>query len=265
VPDPALPAKLTPAYGLGCKRPSFSNDYLRAFNRENVELVTTGIQEITPTGVRTNDGTRHDADTLILATGFKVWDRGNMPPFTTRGSHGLDLETWWNDNRFRTYRGVSVAGFPNLHTILAPYGYNGTSFFQLMLRRRPHPPRQQHRSPLERRALQPHRLPIHHPDTGGAENDQNPHHHTQPAPTHTTGCRTPRDGYTQVTPPRTTSHPLPRRHQLHQGQHLRQLKGTDVLWPGPGNGKPTTPFGVRTTAGPARHRWFEQPGFAVLY
>ena len=40
--------RLTPRYGLGCKRPGVSNDYLRTFNRENVELVTDTIERVTP-------------------------------------------------------------------------------------------------------------------------------------------------------------------------------------------------------------------------
>ncbi len=40
VRDPELQRKLTPDYGMGCKRPSVSNHYLRTFNRDNVELVT---------------------------------------------------------------------------------------------------------------------------------------------------------------------------------------------------------------------------------
>ena len=40
VHDPVVRDKLTPRYGLGCKRPSFSNDYLPTFNRANVELET---------------------------------------------------------------------------------------------------------------------------------------------------------------------------------------------------------------------------------
>ena len=81
VHDPVLRDKLTPRYTLGCKRPGFSNDYLATFNRSNVELVTAPIESITPTGVRTADGAEHEVDTLIMATGFKVFDRGNMPPY----------------------------------------------------------------------------------------------------------------------------------------------------------------------------------------
>jgi cation diffusion facilitator CzcD-associated flavoprotein CzcO len=132
VHDPVLRDKLTPRYSLGCKRPGFSNDYLRTFNRANVALETNAIEEITPTGLRTVDGTEHEVDTLILATGFKVFDRGNMPPYPVIGRDGVNLERWWDENRFQAYQGVSVPGFPNLFTILGPYAYNGASYFTLI-------------------------------------------------------------------------------------------------------------------------------------
>jgi len=132
VKDPATRAKLTPHYALGCKRPSFSNSYLPTFNRADVTLETAGIEAITATGIRTVDGTEHTADVLVLATGFKVFEKGNMPPFSVRGAEGLDLEKWWDENRFQAYHGVSVPGFPNFFTILGPYGYNGSSYFNLI-------------------------------------------------------------------------------------------------------------------------------------
>lgn len=132
VRDPEVRDKLTPRYALGCKRPSFSNSYLQTFNRPDVTLETSGIEAVTPTGVRTVDGTEHTADVLILATGFKVFEKGNMPPFTVRGADGVDLEKWWEENRFQAYQGVSVPGFPNFFAILGPYGYNGSSYFNLI-------------------------------------------------------------------------------------------------------------------------------------
>ncbi len=132
VKDPQTRDKLTPRYALGCKRPSFSNEYLPTFNRPNVALETTSIDTITPHGVRTADRIEHAVDVLILATGFKVFEKGNMPAFTVRGAGGADLETFWHDNRFQAYQGVSVPGFPNLFTILGPYGYNGSSYFNLI-------------------------------------------------------------------------------------------------------------------------------------
>ncbi|MGH3723225.1 MAG: flavin-containing monooxygenase [Mycobacterium sp.] len=132
VPDSALREKLTPSYGFGCKRPTFSNHYLSSFVRDDVELETTPIQEITAHGVRTADGHLHEVDTLILATGFAVFDKSNVPPFPISGVDNTDLSTWYDTNRFQSYQGVSVPGFPNMFTILGPYGFNGTSYFHLI-------------------------------------------------------------------------------------------------------------------------------------
>ncbi len=132
VKDPEVRAKLTPSYAMGCKRPSFHNEYLATFNRANVHLETNPITHVSATGVHTADGAAHDVDVLILATGFKVFESGNMPPFDVAGRDGVDLESWWDENRFQAYQGVSVPGFPNMFTILGPYGYNGSSYFTLI-------------------------------------------------------------------------------------------------------------------------------------
>jgi cation diffusion facilitator CzcD-associated flavoprotein CzcO len=132
VRDPAVREKLTPRYPLGCKRPGFSNDYLTAFNRPNVHLETDRIERIVDGGIRTVAGAEHPVDTIVLATGFKVFEPGNMPPFPVRGIGDADLERWWQANRFQAYEGVSVPGFPNLFLILGPYGFNGSSYFNLI-------------------------------------------------------------------------------------------------------------------------------------
>jgi cation diffusion facilitator CzcD-associated flavoprotein CzcO len=129
--DPVVREKLTPKYAVGCKRPSFHNSYLSTFNRENVLLETESITEITRIGVRTAAGTEHPVDVLVLATGFKVFERDNMPGFPTL-SRGEDLGEWWAKNRAQAYEGVSVPGWPNMFAILGPYGYNGSSYFNLI-------------------------------------------------------------------------------------------------------------------------------------
>ncbi|HEV2062490.1 MAG TPA: NAD(P)/FAD-dependent oxidoreductase, partial [Solirubrobacteraceae bacterium] len=132
VHDPVVREKLTPRYGLGCKRPGFSNDYLRTFNRPNVALETAPIVSVAPDAIVTGEGARGPFDVLVLATGFKVFEPGNMPAFPVRGAGGVDLERFWAENRYQAYEGVSVPGFPNLFTILGPYGYNGASYFTLI-------------------------------------------------------------------------------------------------------------------------------------
>ncbi len=94
VRDPELRRKLTPDYGIGCKRPSVSNHYLRTFNRDNVELVTDAIERITPAGIRTADGQEREVDAIVLATGFRLaFDPANYRRTPVRGRDGFDLAT----------------------------------------------------------------------------------------------------------------------------------------------------------------------------
>jgi cyclohexanone monooxygenase len=132
VHDPELREALTPQYPLGCKRPSFHNEYLATFNRPDVVLETTPIERIDAGAVVTSDGAEHGIDVLALATGFKVFDTGNMPAYPVTGVDGLDLESYWRENRHQAYEGVTVPGFPNYFTMFGPYGYNGSSYFNLV-------------------------------------------------------------------------------------------------------------------------------------
>lgn len=128
IKDKTLRAKLTPGYSFGCKRPTFSNTYYPAFARPNVALVTDGIDHIEKDAIVAKDGTRRPIDTLILATGFDLWDK-NFPAIDVVGKNGRNLGQWWRDNRFQAYQGISIPGFPNLFSLASPYAYNGLSFF----------------------------------------------------------------------------------------------------------------------------------------
>lgn len=124
-------AKLLPEYGLGCKRPSMSNQYLRAFNRANVELITQPIERICPEGIVTTDQTLHTVDTIILATGFLTTEQGNAPSFEVFGSDGVELGQFWEDHRLQAYDGVSVPGFPNFFLTAGPYA-GGFNWFTML-------------------------------------------------------------------------------------------------------------------------------------
>src|SRR5215510_13543292 len=74
VTDRATAEALKPWYGYYCKRPCFHDEYLQAFNRDNVTLVDTrglGVERITEHGVVV-EGMEHELDCLIFATGFEV-------------------------------------------------------------------------------------------------------------------------------------------------------------------------------------------------
>ncbi|MEZ5132123.1 MAG: NAD(P)/FAD-dependent oxidoreductase [Mycobacterium sp.] len=131
VRDPELRRKLTPDYDFGCKRPTFSNSYYRTFTKPNVHLQTSGIAQIEPHAVVANDGTRTEIDTLVLATGFDLWE-ANIPAIEVVGRGGRNLGKWWRENRFQAYQGVSIPQFPNYLSLASPYAFIGLNFFNTM-------------------------------------------------------------------------------------------------------------------------------------
>jgi cation diffusion facilitator CzcD-associated flavoprotein CzcO len=128
IADPALRAKLTPSYRLGCKRVLLSNDYYPALARDNAEVITDGITAIEPRGVRTADGTLHELDVLIYGTGFRVVDY--LSSIRILGRDGRDLNDVWRDG-VRNYLGITVSGFPNMFLLMGPntgLGHNSMIF-----------------------------------------------------------------------------------------------------------------------------------------
>ena len=116
-------ARLTPDYDFGCKRPTFSNSYYRAFTKPHVHLQTTGIERIEPDGIVANDGTKTVIDTLVLATGFDLWE-ANFPAIEVIGRTGRNLGKWWRDTRFQAYQGMSMPYFPNFLSLASPYAFS---------------------------------------------------------------------------------------------------------------------------------------------
>jgi cation diffusion facilitator CzcD-associated flavoprotein CzcO len=117
VKDPALREKLTPHFQFGCKRILVSDDYWASFERENVELVTDPIDRIEREGIVTKDGVRHDADAIVLATGFAVGLAAAPFPVTGRG--GRLLDDAWRGGAV-AYKGMTVSGFPNWFILMGP-------------------------------------------------------------------------------------------------------------------------------------------------
>jgi cation diffusion facilitator CzcD-associated flavoprotein CzcO len=128
VKDPVLRAQVTPDYTIGCKRILPSNKWYPALASENVDLVTSGIARVTPTGYVTTDGTEHQVDTIIFATGFYVTDIPLAGIVT--GADGRTLAESWQRSP-QAYRGTAVAGFPNMFFLVGPntgLGHNSIVF-----------------------------------------------------------------------------------------------------------------------------------------
>lgn len=115
VTDPATAEALKPWYGYFCKRPCFHDEYLQAFNRDNVTLVDTrgrGVERITRAGAVV-DGTEYRLDCLVFATGFEVGtDYCRRTGFEVVGRDGVSLTDRWADG-VRTFHGLHTHGFPN--------------------------------------------------------------------------------------------------------------------------------------------------------
>ena len=91
--------------------------WYRTLRRDNVRLLTDPIQRITPGGVLTEDGTQHDVDVLIYATGF--YASRFLWPMEIKGKGGRDLRESWGDDP-RAYLGVVMPGYPNLFCLYGP-------------------------------------------------------------------------------------------------------------------------------------------------
>ena len=118
--DKELRRKLTPDYDFGCKRPTFSNSYYRTFTKPHVHLETTGIERIEPDGIVASDGTKTGIDTLVLATGFDLWE-ANFPAIEVIGRDGRTWESGGGRTDSRPTRECRSRTFPNLLSLASPY------------------------------------------------------------------------------------------------------------------------------------------------
>jgi len=129
VKDPKVAAALKPYYPYGCKRPTFHDEYLPAFNLPHVHLVDTaptGVREINERGV-VHDGVEYPLDVLIYATGFQWMATSTFNMIT--GRDGRTLREKWRTEGTRTFLGLHSRGFPNLFIVSGPQGGGGSFNF----------------------------------------------------------------------------------------------------------------------------------------
>jgi cation diffusion facilitator CzcD-associated flavoprotein CzcO len=113
VKDKETAEALKPWYMHRCKRPTYDDVYLPAFNLPNVHLVHTkgkGITEITEKGP-IFEGREYQLDALIYATGFVVQKTGIYNDI--RGENNLELNEKYASG-MRTVFGIHSSGYPNL-------------------------------------------------------------------------------------------------------------------------------------------------------
>jgi cation diffusion facilitator CzcD-associated flavoprotein CzcO len=123
IDDEELRAKVTPSDEVGCKRLMLTDEWYPTLTKPNVELITDPIAEVTPTGIRLEDGSERPADVLVFATGFQT--HGFVAPMEIVGAGGRTLAEEWAEVP-RAYLGMSVPGFPNMFLLYGPNTNGGT-------------------------------------------------------------------------------------------------------------------------------------------
>jgi 4-hydroxyacetophenone monooxygenase len=115
---PDLLERLVPDYAPMVRRPVVDNNWYKALTRDNVDLVTSGIERLTKKGIETTDGKHHEVDLIVFATGFEVdqflW------PAEVRGRKGVSLRDDWESHGPRAYLGMMVPRFPNFFMLYGP-------------------------------------------------------------------------------------------------------------------------------------------------
>ncbi|TID15520.1 cyclohexanone monooxygenase [Venturia nashicola] len=117
VMDKEKAEKLKPWYNLFCKRPCFNNEYLPAFNRENVTLIDLteegkGEQYIDEKGIQIGS-THYDVDCIVYASGFEFGsDYSSRLGIEMTGQNNVTLKKKWEDG-ISTLHGLTSRGFPN--------------------------------------------------------------------------------------------------------------------------------------------------------
>ncbi|MFE8922256.1 flavin-containing monooxygenase [Streptomyces rochei] len=136
VADADTAEKLKPWYRYACKRPTFSDTYLQAFNRDNVTLVDTadthGIERMTEHGVVVGD-TEYALDCLVFATGFSVGVSGvHSGKLPVRGRDGVHLLDALKRRGPRSLHGLTSNGFPNLIQLGATQSASSVNFTHVL-------------------------------------------------------------------------------------------------------------------------------------
>ena len=127
IKDDKLRQHMLPDYELGGRRVIPTNTYLPALARDNVDVDISGIDRITPQGIRTKDGKDIPLDVIVYATGYFAYS--NMKKALTFQVHGLggrNLNSEWEQAAV-AYKGITVSGYPNYFKVNGPNTGTGHS------------------------------------------------------------------------------------------------------------------------------------------
>ena len=104
-------------FNVACRRPTPGNGYLEALIGDKTTVFTEDINTITPKGFTTQDGTEHEVDVIICATGF---DTSFRPRFPIVGLNGISLADQWKTLP-ASYISLAAPNFPNYFMFSGPF------------------------------------------------------------------------------------------------------------------------------------------------
>jgi cation diffusion facilitator CzcD-associated flavoprotein CzcO len=121
--DPELLAAMTPDFAPHGKRIIRDpGGYYAALAGDKASVVTTGLKDVTPNGLRTEDGQEIELDVIVFATGFTL---DFLSTLDIVGRDGTKLAEQWAGHDPRSYLGGTVPGFPNLFITSGPNSSSG--------------------------------------------------------------------------------------------------------------------------------------------
>jgi len=115
--DPSKVSACTPDYPLGCNRILLSSEWYPTIARDDVSVVNSGVESLTPKGLICANGETVEADVIVWCTGFTATDY--TAPMEIRGRDGLRLSDAWSDGP-EAYLGLMTPGFPNMFMVYGP-------------------------------------------------------------------------------------------------------------------------------------------------
>jgi cation diffusion facilitator CzcD-associated flavoprotein CzcO len=130
VPDPALRAAVTPHYEIGCKRAVFSDEWYPALADGRIRLEASALVRIDGHSLIGASGARHEADVIVLATGFHATRQPYARMVT--GEDGRTLDEHWSGG-MTSVASTMVAGYPGLFILDGPNASLGHNSSLLMI------------------------------------------------------------------------------------------------------------------------------------
>lgn len=105
-------------FGIGCRRPTPGNGFLESLVNPKTTTLTEEIREITSTGFIAADGTHHQCDAVICATGFDTSFRPQFPIICNE----RNVQDDFLDPNNLGYLGINTPEVPNYFVFCGRYG-----------------------------------------------------------------------------------------------------------------------------------------------